>query len=69
LGEKICACVVPKPEHRLHTEKIILFCKEKLAKFKVPDFIEIMESFPMTTTEKIQKFKIKDLMGEKYRDA
>jgi non-ribosomal peptide synthetase component E (peptide arylation enzyme) len=35
----------------------------------VPDFIEIMESFPMTTTEKIQKFKIKDLMGEKYRDA
>jgi acyl-CoA synthetase (AMP-forming)/AMP-acid ligase II len=69
LGEKICACVVPKPEHRLHTEKIILFCKENLANFKVPDFIEIMESFPMTTTEKIQKFKIKDLMGEKYRDA
>lgn len=69
LGEKICACIVPKPGHRLHTEKIIQFCKENLANFKVPDFVEIMESFPMTTTEKIQKFKIKDLMGEKYRDA
>ena len=69
LGEKICACIVPKPGHRLQAEKIIQFCKENLANFKVPDFVEIMESFPMTTTEKIQKFKIKDLMGEKYRDA
>jgi acyl-CoA synthetase (AMP-forming)/AMP-acid ligase II len=69
LGEKICACIVPKPGHRLHTEKIIQFCKENLANFKVPDFVEIMESFPMTSTEKIQKFKIKDFMGGKYGDA
>ncbi|UCG07332.1 MAG: AMP-binding protein, partial [Desulfobacterales bacterium] len=69
LGEKICACIVPRSGHRLRTEKIIQFCKENLANFKVPDFVEIMESFPMTTTEKIQKFKIKKLMGEKYRDA
>jgi acyl-CoA synthetase (AMP-forming)/AMP-acid ligase II len=69
LEEKICACIVPRSGHRLHAEKIMQFCKENLANFKVPDFVEIMESFPMTTTEKIQKFKIKDLMGEKYRDA
>jgi acyl-CoA synthetase (AMP-forming)/AMP-acid ligase II len=69
LGEKICACIVPKPGHRLSTEKIIQFCKENLANFKVPDFVEIMESFPMTSTEKIQKFKIKDVMGGKYGDG
>jgi acyl-CoA synthetase (AMP-forming)/AMP-acid ligase II len=69
LGEKICACIVPIPGHSLHTENIIQFCKENLANFKVPDFVEIMEFFPMTTTEKVQKFKIKDLMREKYGDA
>lgn len=69
LGEKICACIVPKPGRRLQAEKIFQFCKENLANFKVPDFVEIMESFPMTTTEKIQKFRIRDLMWEKYGDA
>jgi acyl-CoA synthetase (AMP-forming)/AMP-acid ligase II len=69
LGEKICACSVPRPGHHLHPAEIIRFCEANLANYKVPDFLEIMESFPMTTTEKIQKFKIKELMGEKYRDA
>jgi len=69
LGEKICACVVPKPGYRLQADAIIQFCKENQANFKVPDFVEIMESFPMTTTEKIQKFKIKALMEKKHGDA
>jgi len=67
LGEKICACIVPVPGHEVHPEEIIQFCKGSLANFKVPDFVEIMESFPMTTTEKIRKYKIKELMAEKYR--
>ena len=67
LGEKICACIVPVPGHEVHPEEIIQFCKGSLANFKVPDFVEIMESFPMTTTEKIQKYKIKELMAQKYR--
>jgi fatty-acyl-CoA synthase len=67
MGEKICACVVPLAGHRLGPEEIREFCKENLANYKVPDFVEIMDSFPMTTTEKIQKFKIRDLMKEKYK--
>jgi len=66
LQEKICACVIPKTGRQLKPEAIVQFCKKNLADFKIPDFIEIMESFPMTTTEKVQKFKIADLMGEKY---
>ncbi len=68
LGEKICACIVPVPGHQVHPDEIIQFCKENLANFKVPDFVEIMESFPMTTTEKIRKYKIREQMAEKYRD-
>ncbi len=66
MGEKICACVVPLSGHELNPEKIIRFCKDRLANYKVPDYVEIMDSFPMTTTNKIQKFEIKDLVAGKY---
>jgi acyl-CoA synthetase (AMP-forming)/AMP-acid ligase II len=66
LGERICACVVPIPGFKMEAETITHFCKENLANYKVPDFIEVMESFPMTTTEKIQKFKIKEMMVKRY---
>lgn len=66
LGEKICACIVSKPGYQVNGDEIVKFCKKDLANYKVPDLVEIMESFPTTTTEKIQKFKIKDMMVEKY---
>jgi len=66
MGERICACVVPLPGHQLIPDQIIVFCKERLANYKVPDFVEIMDSFPMTTTNKIHKFEIKDFVTEKY---
>jgi len=66
MGERICACVVPEPGRQLVPEEIIGFCKERLANYKVPDYVEVMDSFPMTTTNKIQKFEIRDLLTEKY---
>jgi acyl-CoA synthetase (AMP-forming)/AMP-acid ligase II len=66
LGEKICACIVPKHGARLNEDEIVNFCKKDLANYKIPDLVEIMETFPLTSTEKIQKFKIKEMMGEKH---
>ena len=66
LGERVCACVVPVPGVKVTSEKITQFCKENLANYKVPDIVEIMKAFPMTTTEKIQRFRIKEMMDEKY---
>ena len=66
LGEKICASIVPVPGYRLSAEKIVGFCKKNLANYKVPDFVEIKDSFPTTATGKIQRYKIKDEMMEKY---
>lgn len=66
MGERICACVVPLSDHQVIPDEIKGFCKERLANYKVPDYVEIMDSFPMTTTNKIQKFEIKDMVMEKY---
>jgi len=51
-------------------EEIIAFCSERIAKFKVPRYIEYRESFPRTPTERVEKHKLvaekKDLRSGCY---
>jgi fatty-acyl-CoA synthase len=61
LGEVVVAWI------RLHAgevatpEEIREFCDGKIAYFKIPQHIRLVESFPMTATGKIQKFKIREI--------
>ena len=41
------------------------YCKGNLAHFKIPRYIEFVDSFPLTATGKIQKFQLKAIMEEK----
>lgn len=58
-GEVPKAFVVPRPGATPAAEDIIQFCKENLARFKAPKFIEFGE-LPKTATGKIQKFKLRE---------
>jgi acyl-CoA synthetase (AMP-forming)/AMP-acid ligase II len=42
-------------------EEIQEFCQGKIAHFKVPQYIRFVESFPMTATGKVQKYKIREI--------
>jgi crotonobetaine/carnitine-CoA ligase len=53
--EAIMALVVLKKGETSDADEMIDFCKEKLAKFKVPSFVEFKDSFPKTSIGKIQK--------------
>jgi fatty-acyl-CoA synthase len=59
-GETPCAFVELKPGKTATEEEIIAWCKEKLAKFKVPKHVVFTE-IPKTSTGKIQKFKLRDM--------
>ncbi|MBL4867396.1 MAG: long-chain-fatty-acid--CoA ligase [Pseudomonadales bacterium] len=48
-----------KPEDQPSPEDIIAFCKEKIARYKAPKFVEFMD-LPKTATGKIQKFKLRE---------
>jgi len=41
-------------------QDIIKYCAEKLAYFKVPRYIEIVDDFPKTPTERIKKVELKE---------
>lgn len=65
-GEVACACVVPKPGEKMESEEIVKHLKTNLANYKVPDRIEILLELPMTTTNKIQKYKLREDLVAKY---
>ena len=44
---------------------LIRHCAEKLSYFKVPRYVEMVDSFPKTATERIQKVQLKDAEKKK----
>jgi fatty-acyl-CoA synthase len=61
-GEVVAAAVRLKPEAatEISPEEMILWCAERLARFKVPKFVRFVSEFPMTASGKIQKYKLRD---------
>jgi fatty-acyl-CoA synthase len=61
LGETTWAYVVPKPGCSLSAEDVRDYCRGQIASFKIPDEVRIVDSLPLTGTEKPQKFVLRDL--------
>ncbi|UMV01638.1 medium-chain fatty-acid--CoA ligase [Shigella flexneri] len=65
LGERSCAYVVLKaPHHSLSLEEVVaFFSRKRVAKYKYPEHIVVIEKLPRTTSGKIQKFLLrKDIL-------
>lgn len=59
-GEEVAASVRLRPDEKLTAAAIQHHCRSRLAKFKVPRYIRFVESFPMTPSGKIQKFRLRE---------
>jgi fatty-acyl-CoA synthase len=60
-GEEIVAWVKPKPGTALEGEELAAFCRGKIATYKIPKHWKIVDSFPMTVTGKVQKFRMREI--------
>jgi long-chain acyl-CoA synthetase len=58
-GEEVKAVVVLRPGKQATPEAIMAWCKERMAAYKYPRTVEIVESLPMTATGKILKRALK----------
>ncbi|MGO4804007.1 AMP-binding protein [Arthrobacter sp. 2MCAF15] len=55
-GEELMACVILKPGAApLDAAGLAEFCRGKLAHYKIPRYVDVRESFPMTVSGKIRK--------------
>ncbi|HFV5662900.1 TPA: medium-chain fatty-acid--CoA ligase [Escherichia coli] len=72
LGERSCAHVVLKaPHHSLSLEEVVaFFSRKRVAKYKYPEHIVVIEKLPRTASGKIQKFLLrKDIMRRLTQDV
>ncbi len=59
-GEELMAWIIPRGEAELSEDEVKAFCRDQIARFKVPRYIKFVDSFPMTVTGKVQKFKMRE---------
>jgi fatty-acyl-CoA synthase len=63
LNEVPCACIIPKPGAEVTQESLVAFCRGQLASFKIPQYTVMLEAFPMTSSGKVQKFKLREIVA------
>jgi fatty-acyl-CoA synthase len=68
-GEEVAAAIRPQPGASIDATEITEFCKARLARFKVPRFWRIVDSFPMTASGKIQKYRLRELHEAELKAA
>lgn len=59
-GEDVAAALRLHPGASVEIEDVQAFCRDRLARFKTPRFIRIVDAFPLTASGKIQKFRLRE---------
>ncbi|KOV83676.1 AMP-binding protein [Streptomyces sp. NRRL WC-3723] len=63
-GEEVLACVIPSdPADPLTLEELRDFCAGRLAHYKVPSRLQLLDTFPMTVSGKVRKGELRDKYG------
>jgi fatty-acyl-CoA synthase len=65
-GEQVAAAVKVRPGANLTAEDVKDYCRESIAYYKVPEYVDFVEEYPMTASGKIQKYKLREASVERY---
>lgn len=67
LGERACAYVIPRNNAQLTLESLndFLINERKIARFKLPERLELLDAFPLTPVGKLNKNALRDMIAEK----
>jgi fatty-acyl-CoA synthase len=68
-GELLAAFVVPKPGASVRPEELARHCRALASRYKVPDFIEIRDTLPVTVTGKLMRRELKQIAASLIRDT
>jgi len=59
-GEAVKAVCVPKPGHTIDPASIIAWARERLASFKVPKSVDVIEALPRNPSGKILRRQLRE---------
>ncbi len=62
MGEELCAWIMLAAGEACDEEEIRVFCRGRVAHYKVPRYVRFVDEFPLTVSGKVQKFIIRERM-------
>ncbi|MER5973227.1 AMP-binding protein [Streptomyces sp. NPDC002055] len=69
-GEEILACVVLRDAARpLTLDELADYCRGRLAHYKVPRHLRLLDTFPMTVSGKVRKIELRERFAERPTGA
>lgn len=64
-GEEVLACVILRdPADTLTLDDVRAYCRDRLAHYKIPSRLRLLERFPMTVSGKVRKVELREGYGE-----
>jgi len=63
--EDVAAFVVPRPNTELDVESIVAWCQDRLAGFKVPRHVWLLDALPKTETQRPEKPRLRQMARER----
>ncbi len=69
LGERACAYVISRHGAQLNLDSLneFLLSERKIAKFKLPERLELVDAFPLTAVGKVNKNALRDMIARKIQ--
>ncbi|KAL1139664.1 hypothetical protein AAG570_006642 [Ranatra chinensis] len=62
MGEEVSASLKLKADAQLTKQDLYSFCLKRMARYKIPKYINFVEDFPKTESGKVKKFMLKEAM-------
>jgi fatty-acyl-CoA synthase len=67
-GEEVGAFVILHENVAMTEEDVRDFCRGKISRFKIPKYVFFVDSYPLTSSGKIQKFVLREMGGKKVEE-
>ncbi|MEU2794235.1 AMP-binding protein [Streptomyces sp. NPDC007100] len=69
-GEEIAACVILRdPADGLTRDELARYCRSRLAHYKVPRYVHLLDAFPMTVSGKVRKVELRERLAAQLAAA
>jgi fatty-acyl-CoA synthase len=67
-GEEVGAFVILHPDIEMNAEDIRDYCREKIARYKIPKYVFFIDQYPLTSSGKIQKYLLREMGNKMARE-
>jgi acyl-CoA synthetase (AMP-forming)/AMP-acid ligase II len=69
LGEVGMAFVVPRPDAEVTPEALVAWCRDEMANYKAPRYVEFVDALPLNASNKVLKYELRERGAAKVAES